>query len=77
MQIRKHVLILLRKLIEIKSGSRIKVSELNKVINEEIKVSSQVIKQLIQANFDTQTKLYNGYDYWIDLGWKKPIKRDS
>ena len=68
---------LLRKLIEIKSGSRIKVSELNKVINEEIKVSSQVIKQLIQANFDTQTKLYNGYDYWIDLGWKKPIKRDS
>ena len=35
---------LLRKLIEIKPGSRIKVSELNKVINEEIKVSSQVIK---------------------------------
>ena len=28
---------LLRKLIEIKSGSRIKVSELNKVINEEIR----------------------------------------
>ena len=66
---------LLRKLIEIKSGSRIKVSELNKVINEEIKVSSQVIKQLIQANFDTQTKLYNGYDYWIDLGWKEANKK--
>ncbi|AID02739.1 DNA primase [Staphylococcus xylosus] len=67
---------LLRKLIEIKPGSRIKVSELNKVINEEIKVSSQVIKQLIQANFDTQTKLYNGYDYWIDLGWKEADKKD-
>lgn len=67
---------LLRKLIEIKSGSRIKVSELNKVSNEEIKVSSQVIKQLIQANFDTQTKLYNGYDYWIDLGWKEANKKE-
>ena len=68
---------LLRKLIEIKPGSRIKISELNKVINEEIKVSSQVIKQLIQANFDTQTKLYNGYDYWIDLGWKETDKKDD
>ncbi|MFW2451310.1 DUF5906 domain-containing protein [Staphylococcus cohnii] len=67
---------LLRKLIKIKPGSRIKVSELNKVINEEIKVSSQVIKQLIQANFDTQTKLYNGYDYWIDLGWKEADKQE-
>lgn len=67
---------LLRKLIEIKPGSRIKVSELNKVINEEIKVSSQVINQLIQANFDTQTKLYNGYDYWIDLGWKEADKKE-
>ncbi|MDR5649458.1 DUF5906 domain-containing protein [Staphylococcus nepalensis] len=67
---------LLRKLIEIKPGSRIKVSELNKVINEEIKVSSQVIKLLIQANFDTQTKLYNGYDYWIDLGWKEADKKE-
>ncbi|MDK9864138.1 DUF5906 domain-containing protein [Staphylococcus equorum] len=67
---------LLRKLIEIKPGSRIKVSVLNKVINEEIKVSSQVIKQLIQANFDTQTKLYNGYDYWIDLGWKEADKKE-
>ncbi|WP_436940504.1 DUF5906 domain-containing protein [Staphylococcus xylosus] len=67
---------LLIKLIEIKPGSRIKVSELNKVINEEIKVSSQVIKQLIQANFDTQTKLYNGYDYWIDLGWKEADKKE-
>lgn len=67
---------LLRKLIKIKPGSRIKVSELNKVINEEIKVSSQVIKQLIQTNFDTQTKLYNGYDYWIDLGWKEADKKE-
>ncbi len=67
---------LLRKLIGIKPGSRVKVSELNKVINEEIKVSSQVIKQLIQANFDTQTKLYNGYDYWIDLGWKEADKKE-
>ena len=74
LQIRKCIN-LLRKLIEIKPGSRIKVSELNKVINEEIKVSSQVIKQLIQANFDTQTKLYNGYDYWIDLGWKEADKK--
>ena len=38
-------------------------------------MSSQVIKQLIQANFDTQTKLYNGYDYWIDLGWKEADKK--
>ena len=38
-------------------------------------MSSQVIKQLIQANFDTQTKLYNGYDYWIDLGWKEAKKK--
>lgn len=72
----KECINLLRKLIEIKPGSRIKVSELNKVINEEIKVSSQVIKQLIQANFDTQTKLYNGYDYWIDLGWKEADKKE-
>ncbi|HCG2514177.1 TPA: DNA primase [Staphylococcus aureus] len=72
----KECINLLRKLIEIKPGSRIKVSELNKVINEEIKVSSQVIKQLIQENFDTQTKLYNGYDYWIDLGWKEADKKE-
>lgn len=72
----KECINLLRKLIKIKPGSRIKVSELNKVINEEIKVSSQVIKQLIQANFDTQTKLYNGYDYWIDLGWKEADKKE-
>lgn len=39
-------------------------------------MSSQVIKQLIQANFDTQTKLYNGYDYWIDLGWKEADKKE-
>lgn len=65
----------LRKLIEIKPGSRIKVSELNKVINEEIKMSSQVIKQLIQANFYAQTKLHNGYEYWIDLAWKDTVDK--
>ncbi|MDW8543467.1 DUF5906 domain-containing protein [Staphylococcus sp. KG4-3] len=68
---------LLRKLIEIKPGSRIKVSELNKVINEEIKMSSQVINKLIQANFNIQTKLYNGYDYWIDLGWQEADKNEN
>lgn len=67
---------LVSKLIKIKPGSRIKVSKLNKVISKEIKVSSQVINQLIQANFDFQTKLYNGYEYWVDLGWKEADKKE-
>src|SRR5699024_6520447 len=61
---------LLRKRIEIKKGSRIKVSKLNKVINEEFNVSAQVIKQLIQGNFNVQTKLRDGYEFWVDLDWK-------
>lgn len=61
---------LLRKCIEVKKGSRIKVSRLNKVINQEINVSAQVIKQLIQGNFNVQTKLRDGYEFWVDLDWK-------
>lgn len=61
---------LLRKCIEVKKGSRIKVSRLNKVISEEINVSAQVIKQLIQSNFNVQTKLRDGYEFWADLDWK-------
>ncbi|HDK8090825.1 TPA: DNA primase, partial [Staphylococcus aureus] len=62
---------LLRKSIEIKDGSSIKVSDLNEVIKKEINVSSQVIKQLIQANYEVQIKRYDGYEYWIGLDWKK------
>ena len=62
---------LLRKSIEIKDGSSIKVSYLNEVIKKEINVSSQVIKQLIQANYEVQIKRYDGYEYWIGLDWKK------
>ena len=61
---------LLRKCIEVKKGSRIKVSRLNKVISQEINVSTQVIKQLIQSNFNVQTKLRDGYEFWADLDWK-------
>ena len=66
---------LLRKLIEIKPGSRIKVSRLNEVIRDEIKVSSQVINDLVQANFNVQSRLNNGYKYWVDLGWKETDKK--
>lgn len=68
---------LLRKLIEIKPGSRIKVSKLNEVIRDEIKVSSQVINDLVQANFNVQSRLNNGYKYWVDLGWKETDKKDD
>ena len=68
---------LLRKLIEIKPGSRIKVSRLNEVIRDEIKVSSQVINDLVQANFNVQSRLNNGYKYWVDLGWKETDKKDD
>lgn len=66
---------LLRKLIAIKPGSRIKVSRLNEVIRDEIKVSSQVINDLVQANFNVQSRLNNGYKYWVDLGWKETDKK--
>ncbi|MGK0578166.1 DUF5906 domain-containing protein [Staphylococcus aureus] len=68
---------LLRKLIEIKPGSRIKVSRLNEVIRDEIKVSSQVINDLVQANFNVQSRLNNDYKYWVDLGWKETDKKDD
>ncbi|PNZ66922.1 DNA primase [Staphylococcus croceilyticus] len=68
---------LLRKLIAIKPGSRIKVSRLNEVIRDEIKVSSQVINDLVQANFNVQSRLNNGYKYWVDLGWKETDKKDD
>ncbi|UXR71713.1 MULTISPECIES: DUF5906 domain-containing protein [unclassified Staphylococcus] len=68
---------LLRKLIAIKPGSRIKVSKLNEVIRDEIKVSSQVINDLVQANFNVQSRLNNGYKYWVDLGWKETDKKDD
>ncbi|MFH6345945.1 DUF5906 domain-containing protein [Staphylococcus aureus] len=68
---------LLRKLTAIKPGSRIKVSRLNEVIRDEIKVSSQVINDLVQANFNVQSRLNNGYKYWIDLGWKETDKKDD
>ncbi|MDK9856005.1 DUF5906 domain-containing protein [Staphylococcus equorum] len=67
---------LLRKLIAIKPGSRIKVSKLNEVIRDEIKVSSQVINDLVQANFNVQSRLNNGYKYWVDLGWKETDKKE-
>ena len=51
------------------------MSELNEVIRDEIKVSSQVINDLVQANFDVQTRLNNGYKYWVDLGWKETDKK--
>ncbi|MEX5650342.1 DNA primase [Staphylococcus xylosus] len=68
---------LLRKLIAIKPGSRIKVSKLNEVIRDEIKVSSQVINDLVQANFNVQSRLNSGYKYWVDLGWKETDKKDG
>ena len=68
---------LLRKLTAIKPGSRIKVSRLNEVIKDEIKVSSQVINDLVQANFNVQSRLNNGYTYWVDLGWKETDKKDD
>lgn len=68
---------LLRKLIAIKPGSRIKVSKLNEVIRDEIKVSSQVINDLVLANFNVQSRLNSGYKYWVDLGWKETDKKDD
>ncbi|HEH2061921.1 TPA: DNA primase, partial [Staphylococcus aureus] len=65
------------KLIAIKPGSRINVSRLNEVIRDEIKVSSQVINDLVQANFNVQSRLNNGYKYWVDLGWKETDKKDD
>ena len=51
------------------------MSRLNEVIRDEIKVSSQVINDLVQANFNVQSRLNNGYKYWVDWDGKKLIKR--
>lgn len=61
---------LIKNLIKKESKSRVKVSELNDVIKEEIVLSSKVINDLMKDNFDAQIKTYNGYDYWGDFAWK-------
>ena len=62
---------ILRELIKNESGSRLKVADINDAIKKEINISSQVIKKLILANFDTQTKQYDGYEHFSGLGWKE------
>ncbi|MBO1198281.1 DNA primase [Staphylococcus simiae] len=71
MGVQKACINLLKKLVTNNPKSRIKVSELNEVVQKEIKLSSQVINRLIEMNFDVQTKKYDGYKYWIDLGWQE------
>ena len=41
-----------------------------RVIRDEIKVSSQVINDLVQLTF-VQSRLNNGYKYWVDWDGKK------
>ena len=65
---------LIKNLIKKESKSRVKVSELNDVIKEEIVLSSKVINDLMKDNFDAQIKTYNGYDYWGDFAWKDDDK---
>ena len=57
------------------SGSRVYLPELNNAVKRELNISSQVIKDLVQANFNVQSRLNNGYKYWVDLGWKETEKR--
>lgn len=66
----KECIKLLRNTIVKKESSRLKVSALNKYVKQTINLSSQNIKQLVKLNFDTDTVLNDGYEYWIDLGWK-------
>lgn len=73
----KSCINLLRKRIEIKEGSSMNVSKLNKVINKETGVSSQVIRKLIQNNFNVKIKKRDGYDYWYDLDWKNDTNDDN
>lgn len=73
----KSCINLLRKRIEIKEGSSMNVSKLNKVINKETGVSSQVIRKLIQNNFNVKIKKRDGYDYWYDLDWKNDANDDN
>ena len=67
---------LLKKLIISKPGSRIYAPELNNIIRAKIGVSSQVINDLVEANFNGQSIQNNGYKYWVDLGWKETGKKE-
>lgn len=67
---------LLKKLIISKPGSRIYAPELNNIIRAKIGVSSQVINDLVEANFNWQSIQNNGYKYWVDLGWKETGKKE-
>lgn len=66
----KESIKLLKSTIVKKESSRLKVSDLNKYVKQTNNLSSQNIKQLVKLNFDTDTVLNDGYEYWIDLGWK-------
>ena len=66
----KECIKLLKSTIVKKESSRLKVSDLNKYVKKTNNLSSQNIKQLVKLNFDTDTVLNDGYEYWIDLGWK-------
>lgn len=68
---------LLKKLIISKPGSRIYAPELNNIIRAKINVSSKVINDLVQTNFNVQSRLNNGYKYWVDLGWRDPDKKGN
>ncbi|BFL77265.1 DUF5906 domain-containing protein [Staphylococcus hominis] len=72
----KECIKLLRNTIVKKESSRLKVSDLNNQIKRKLSLSSQNIKQLVKLNFDTDTVLKNGYEYWIDLDWKT-IKEEN
>ena len=66
----KECIKLLRNTIVKKESSRLKVSDLNNQIKKKLSLSSQNIKQLVKLNFDTDTVLNNGYEYWVDLDRK-------
>ena len=68
---------LLKKLIKNEPGSRIYLSELNKVVKRELNISPKVINDLVQVNFNVQSRLNNGYKHWVDLGWKETDKKDD
>ncbi|WP_040030482.1 DUF5906 domain-containing protein [Staphylococcus cohnii] len=72
----KDCIKLLKKLIKNESGSRVYLPELNNAVKRELNISSQVIKDLVQANFNVQSRLNNGYKYWVDLGWKETEKKN-
>ena len=66
----KECIKLLRNTIVKKESSRLKASDLNNQIMKKLSLSRQNIKQLVKLNFDTDTVLNNGYEYWVDLDWK-------